>query len=305
MLIQYENLVPLIDVLEALSDLYYKTNRLEQAYIYLEEAKEYLDKIESGEHLLEIYRKLTNLSFQLNEVNNAKNYSTLFMNLQDSINKENIKEKVYEIEFNYQLKEKEDQIHLLEQAKIISDKKQQILLLTTFLIIVLLVSVLVILRLKNNTLKKNIIISDLQTQQKNKELQHSALLLSKRNKDLSEFMKQLDGLKKDLTLKGVNALKRQIKTTIQVENNWQEYIDTFNKLHPQFYQNLKNKGIELTNSEKRLSALIVQGLSINEIANVINIAPKSVEMARIRLRKKLEISKEEDLKSYLVKVGNQ
>lgn len=296
---KYENNLPLIDALNTLADVYIATDRLALAQSCLVEVKQLLLYIEHDDYLLEVYKKLMNLGFQMRQIDTAAIYSQHYAELYDSISNKNIQEKVYELETKYELKEKQNEISLLEQKQLVSHKQQQLLVLTILLILLSSIGLFFYFRFKNANLKNNIRIKDLQSAQKNKELQHSSLLLSKRNADLSMFLEHLKTLKADLTIQSVSKLEKEIKTIIKVENDWQEYLNTFNALNPQFYQNLKEKGIELTKSEKRLSAFISQEFTIKEIANIINISPRSVETSRTRLRKKLQLEKGDNLKSYL------
>lgn len=55
----------------------------------------------------------------------------------------------------------------------------------------------------------------------------------------------------------------------------------------------------LTAADKRLCCYIKMGLLSKEIAPLINISYKSVEMARYRLRKKIDLPPETTLTDYL------
>ncbi len=73
---------------------------------------------------------------------------------------------------------------------------------------------------------------------------------------------------------------------------FQLYVEELNQ---DFYHRLEQKYGDLTTNEKRLCALLRLNLASKEIASVLNISPKSVEMNRYRLRKKLKISGSENL----------
>ena len=151
---------------------------------------------------------------------------------------------------------------------------------------------------------KNVKIIELENATKNKEILHNTMLLSKRNQDASNFLNELDELNKDLSSTNLIALQNRIKTSAKIEDSWYEYLTAFTKINPNFNENLNSRNIVLTTSEKRLCALVAQGLTIGEISNVINITPSSVSKARTRLRKKLELDSGDDLKDYLNSIGN-
>ncbi len=66
-----------------------------------------------------------------------------------------------------------------------------------------------------------------------------------------------------------------------------------------FFIRLRKKYPNLTNSEERLAALIRMDLSSKEIASVLNISVKSVEMNRYRLRKKMQLGAKVNLAKFI------
>jgi DNA-binding CsgD family transcriptional regulator len=78
----------------------------------------------------------------------------------------------------------------------------------------------------------------------------------------------------------------------------------FEQVHESFYKNLLAKHPDLTTREKRLAALLKLNLTSKEIAQITGQTSKSVENARTRLRKKLEITNSQtDLSAYLTNFG--
>ncbi|GAB4289330.1 MAG: hypothetical protein Kow0068_14950 [Marinilabiliales bacterium] len=76
-------------------------------------------------------------------------------------------------------------------------------------------------------------------------------------------------------------------------------IYEINKEFPEFYSNLEKAHPELTNKEKQLCGLLLLGLKSQEIANVLYISLQSVNKYRQRLRKKLNLSPNQDISAYL------
>jgi DNA-binding CsgD family transcriptional regulator len=81
-----------------------------------------------------------------------------------------------------------------------------------------------------------------------------------------------------------------------VDNTFETQLD---ELHQEFYEKVKKRHPELTSSDLRLCAHIRSGFNAKEIADLLSIKPSSVYISRSRLRKKLNLDKEEDLYSYL------
>ena len=59
---------------------------------------------------------------------------------------------------------------------------------------------------------------------------------------------------------------------------------------------------DLSNSEKRLASLLRIGMSSKEISLMMSMEPKSVDMARYRLRKKLNLQASDNLSEFLGKI---
>ena len=67
----------------------------------------------------------------------------------------------------------------------------------------------------------------------------------------------------------------------------------------QFLDRLKSRHANLTLKDKKLCVYVRLGLSSREISKLLNIAVKSVEIARVRLRKKMKLSSDMRLSKYL------
>ena len=78
-----------------------------------------------------------------------------------------------------------------------------------------------------------------------------------------------------------------------------EFKTYFDSVHPSFFENLAKTNPNLTANELRLCAFLRMGLSTKEIAALTFREIRSVESARNRLRKKLELNLDENLLVYL------
>ena len=70
-------------------------------------------------------------------------------------------------------------------------------------------------------------------------------------------------------------------------------------VNDEFPNRLSTISPNLSPQEKRLALLLRVGFSSKEIAPLLNISPKSVEIARYRLRKKFDLKKEENLTHFI------
>lgn len=86
----------------------------------------------------------------------------------------------------------------------------------------------------------------------------------------------------------------------KIDDNWEHFAHHFDKVHNDFLIVLKSRYPNLTPSELKLCAYLRMNLSNKEIAQLINISTRGVEIARYRLRKKLGLTKEVNLFEFLL-----
>jgi len=137
---------------------------------------------------------------------------------------------------------------------------------------------------------------------KDRELVSFLLQLSQKNELISKVANQIEALKPNLTDKN----KKQMQPLLELleENastplDWNSVETQLEKLHPGFFGRLQLKHPGISVKDKKLCAYLRLGLSSKEISGLQNIAPKSVEIARIRLRKKMKITGKTRLSNYL------
>lgn len=106
------------------------------------------------------------------------------------------------------------------------------------------------------------------------------------NKD-SEREEMLDGL--------IVLIKQKMANSDKVKN----FNIEAEKMHKDFYQRLSDQFPDLTENDKRLATLLRLGFSSKEIAPLLNISPKSVEIIRYRLRKKINLKKGDNLIQFI------
>lgn len=97
-------------------------------------------------------------------------------------------------------------------------------------------------------------------------------------------------------------LQQVIEQNLTHENDWARFAGNFDSVYTNFTKRLMELHPNLSVSDKRLCCYIRMGLSSKEIAPLINISYKSVEMARYRVRKKIGLAPGDSLTNYLDKL---
>lgn len=92
---------------------------------------------------------------------------------------------------------------------------------------------------------------------------------------------------------------RKIDSYMNDKENHELFEKYFNTIHDGFYTRLLQRHPGLTPNEMRICAYIKLNLNTKEIAAYMNISPSSVEIARHRLRKKMELASEVNLQHYI------
>ncbi|MEN8817267.1 MAG: triple tyrosine motif-containing protein [Nonlabens sp.] len=160
------------------------------------------------------------------------------------------------------------------------------------------------LELKNMTNEKNLVElrnaklrSDIE--HRNKELAISTMAMIKKNETLNELKEELDNLPKSEESK---SLKKMLDKNLNSKQDWLTFEEAFNNADKDFFKKIKELHPTLSSGDLRLCVYLRLNLSSKEIAPLLNISPRSVEIKRYRLRKKLALSREESLTSYIVEI---
>ena len=95
--------------------------------------------------------------------------------------------------------------------------------------------------------------------------------------------------------KKLDKMFQVINDAEKMDNDWENFVYHFDKAHNSFTMNLKQKYPKLTANELKLCTFLRLNLSTKEIAQLMNISLRGVELSRYRLRKKLELPTETSL----------
>ena len=98
-------------------------------------------------------------------------------------------------------------------------------------------------------------------------------------------------------------LIRLIRDVEKSDQDWENFAMHFNMVNTDFFNKLKDRFPDLTPNELKLCAYLKMNLSTKEIAQLMNITIKAVEVGRYRLRKKLHIQPETNLYDFLIQVS--
>lgn len=116
---------------------------------------------------------------------------------------------------------------------------------------------------------------------------------------LKEVKADLNFLKTDNT-KALNNTIKQIDLIIDNNDEWEQLKLHFDTVFSGFYDKLLAKSPTLTETELRHCMFIKLHIQTKEIARILNVDPRSVQTARYRIKKKLNLVEEQDLRNFLI-----
>ena len=149
-----------------------------------------------------------------------------------------------------------------------------------------------LMQLKNERLKQDI-------ENKNRELAISTMSLIKKN----EFLNQIkEELKNTDNQKSVKPVIKIIDKNINTTDDWKFFQEAFNNADKDFFKKVKSIHPKLTPDDLKLCAYLRLNLSSKEIAPLLNISHRSVEVKRYRLRKKMDLPHETSLTNYILEL---
>ena len=144
---------------------------------------------------------------------------------------------------------------------------------------------------------------------KNSELASSAMHLVKKGEILTKVKTELTQMMKRFeNVQATGEVKKMIKSLTEDENidqEWESFTKHFDKVHSDFVVKLKQEHATLTGNELKLCTYLRMNLSTKEIAQLLNISVRGVEISRYRLRKKLQIPSEKGLFDYLINLQSK
>ena len=295
-----------------IGNVYFIQERFPEAIDYLERG--YTLAQETGQ--LNIVAQIAeNLSYcyeALNEYKTSLKYARIFKINSDSVENEDIVKKITKLEmqfeFDKQLKEKE-----LEQTKKEAVQKRKelvyLMIIGGSVLSLIIFSLLYILQ-KNKIKRVQLNEEKLRLEKenltkeldfKNKELTTNVMYLLKKNElivNITEKLKKAKNSFKPENRKIADDVIRELEMS-STTDTWKEFELRFQEVHSDFYDKL-NKGFpDLSPNELKLCAFLRLNMSTKEIAALTYLSVNSINIARHRLRKKLNIEHDENLITYL------
>lgn len=139
------------------------------------------------------------------------------------------------------------------------------------------------------------------------EVQNKAYEVAGKSLSIAKQSEMIDSIQQILEKENdLGQLKSKIKKSIKInalnKNEWESFEHNLMQSNEDFVHKLSNKYPILTSKDIKLCIYLKMNLSSKEIAPLMNISFRGVELHRYRLRKKLNLSPEESLSKFMINV---
>lgn len=142
---------------------------------------------------------------------------------------------------------------------------------------------------------------------KSQELASSTMNLIRKNEILLDISGNLTKIREAITkkedttrlIKQLGKIQNDIRQNIEHDNDWKKFEQNFDLVYEDYLKRLSEQFPQLNIGDKKLCAYLKMGLSSKDIAPLLNMSVRSVEMARYRLRKKIDLDRDINLSVFL------
>lgn len=142
---------------------------------------------------------------------------------------------------------------------------------------------------------------------KNRKLSTTSMLVVEKNDLMQEFKVGLDSLlTKTQTISSIGTelkhLIKQVDDHLELDVSWDTFKVQFEEVHTHFFSELEKRYAGISHKDLKLCAYMRLGIENKEISRLLNITPASVSTSLYRLKKKLNVDSELDLRDFIVKL---
>ena len=314
------------------ASLYYSQGDMEKSLQLNLEGLQLAEQIGAKSQKKIAYEGLSDVYYALGNYKKAHEYQVLYNQVKDSIFEENKSRAIAEMNIRFETEKKEIENQFLRNENKAKTRNIILLLFLAMVLIALVFLLIYYLRLRNlnlkqqkeltaneiskkeqekkhledkvfaekqiNKLQKDKYESELEL--KNKQLMSSTLNLVNKNEVLGSIKNRISSL--DLAYTDKREVISMINQNLDVDANWKSFRLDFEEVHPGFFNRLNDSYPGLSETYQKICAYLRIDLTSKEIADLMNVSIAAVNKNRQRLRKKLNLPAEANLKEFLSKM---
>ncbi len=146
---------------------------------------------------------------------------------------------------------------------------------------------------------------------KNRKLSTTSMLIVEKNTLIQEFDQEIGlaatplekahdlSTRESQLLAQINKLRKRIKHHLETDDSWVTFKVHFEEVHPNFFQKLTSTNGPVSHKDLKLCAYLKLNMDTKEIAQLLNVTPASVRTAMYRVKKRLNLEEDDNLRDYL------
>lgn len=139
---------------------------------------------------------------------------------------------------------------------------------------------------------------------KNRQLSTTSILIVEKNtliqglyEEMTEFSDK--GGNGNSLLEKVSEIRKRMFNHLEADESWMTFKIHFEEVHPHFFRKLAESSTDISQKDLKLCAYLKLGMDTKEIARLLNVTPASIRTAMYRVKKRLKIDTESNLRDYL------
>lgn len=232
-------------------------------------------------------------------------------------------EKINELRNSYllSLNVKELKAKEAEEESIKNNKNEWVLFISIIIVLALISITFIILYSTNNatfhknkvtTYEQQLKIDKIESDLMEYKLKTNKEVTMKLALQLKSFLEIISPIKDDLKTaielpegeqkNKVKNIYQHLQNNLQIFSNTENLNKQINDVYKDFLDRLEEKHPGLTKAEKKLCTMLYINMSSKEIATITNTTIRTIETSRYRLRRKFELSRDEDIVGFLQKI---
>lgn len=299
-----------------LGSFYEEQEQYDEALTNLYKGLKLANEIDNTPLLGQLCERIYSIYSLLNRPDSALKYHVLYMQYNDAIQMNETMKELTRLELTSQFNEMEKQ-----REEALKRMHQQYLFLGIILLMLLVIlglfyylSLSRLRRLKLEKENSTLLTSNLQLananlekelELKNKELTTNIMYQINKNELINDIAQRLLSHSHNFKKENQELIHSIINDLVKTQNDtvWDEFETRFHQVYEDFYDRLNQINPDLSTNERRLCAFLRLNMTTKEIAAITNQSIRSIEVARTRLRRKLQLTNSETgLIEFLVSV---
>ena len=286
---------------------------------HLDAAIHHSQLIRSPKKMYLAYQAYKDYYLDINQPDSAVVYLQKLMVLQDSVLNISKYDEIQQAIGRFESQVHEKELILKEQSiELLKNKSLNNQLIILVLAVTIILVMMILVYIKNKVEKDKLLIEKEKKLQKaelevlKRDLDHKkrkmvtvTLEIMKKNDFLRSHKNALQALEKEVSQDDrikLFKLRRSLDDKLEMKKDWNEFSLIFEQVHHGFFAKLKETCPSLSPAELRLAALLKLNISSHRISEILGISSESVRTARSRLRKKLGLSREDNLVNYIIDI---